>query len=200
MGEKGEWFEGLGWEEEIVSLAEPHVSYNPSPERLRSERSAVQRYREDFVMTPYSQSTQVWKCRLEEEERERNSKRARMPKDVREKQPVSRVESEDEDVVDLTADKEPWKANASDGEDNTKKAEDGVKDGEASSRTLSFRERVRRLSPHRLPLKERMKDPTIGYMDLLRPDPPREANEYKPRPSRITGRRLSPVRDSRGRR
>lgn len=199
MGEKGEWFEGLGWEEEIVSLAEPHVSYNPSPERLRSERSAVQRYREDFEMTPYSQSTQVWKCRLKEEERERNAKRARMPGYGPEKQYVSCVHSEEDDIVDLTADKEPWQANGKYGEESPKNEEEGVKEDEESLGTLSFRERMRRLSPHRLPLKERMKDPTIRYVDLLRPDPRPSTIEYNPRPSRITGRRLSPVRDTRGR-
>jgi len=31
--------------------------------------------------------------------------------------------------------------------------------------------RKKRLSPHRLPLKERMKDRTISYVDLMRPDP-----------------------------
>ena len=36
---------------------------------------------------------------------------------------------------------------------------------------LSFCERMKRLSPHRLPLKERMKDQTINYVDLLRLDP-----------------------------
>ena len=36
---------------------------------------------------------------------------------------------------------------------------------------FSFLERMKRLSPHRLPLKERMKDQTFSYVDLLRPDP-----------------------------
>jgi len=31
--------------------------------------------------------------------------------------------------------------------------------------------RKKRLSPHRLPLKECMKDRTISYVDLMRPDP-----------------------------
>ena len=35
---------------------------------------------------------------------------------------------------------------------------------------LSFCERMKKLSPHRLPLKEWMKDRTISYLDLLRPD------------------------------
>ena len=30
---------------------------------------------------------------------------------------------------------------------------------------------MKRLSPHRLPLKKQMKDQTISYVDLLHPDP-----------------------------
>ena len=36
-----------------------------------------------------------------------------------------------------------------------------------SSKTLSFRERMKRLLPHCLPLKEWMKDQMISYVDLL---------------------------------
>ena len=36
-----------------------------------------------------------------------------------------------------------------------------------SSRTLSFCKRIKRLSMHRLLLKERMKDQMISYVDLL---------------------------------
>ena len=39
------------------------------------------------------------------------------------------------------------------------------------TKVLLFRERMKRLCPHRLPLKERMKDRTISYVDLLYPDP-----------------------------
>ena len=39
------------------------------------------------------------------------------------------------------------------------------------TKDLSFHERMKRLSPHQLPLKERMKDRTISYVDLLHPDP-----------------------------
>jgi len=30
MGEERDKFEGLGWDEEIVSLGDPHIPYNPS--------------------------------------------------------------------------------------------------------------------------------------------------------------------------
>ena len=36
MGEERDMFEGLGWDKEIVSLGDPHVPFNPSPERERS--------------------------------------------------------------------------------------------------------------------------------------------------------------------
>ena len=58
-------FKGLGWDKEIVSLGDPHIPFNPSSER---ERSVVKRYRDDYKMTPFSQSTQAWKLRVVEEE------------------------------------------------------------------------------------------------------------------------------------
>ena len=36
-----------------------------------------------------------------------------------------------------------------------------------SSKNLYFYERMKRLSPHCLPLREHMKDQTIRYVDLL---------------------------------
>ena len=48
---------------------------------------------------------------------------------------------------------------------------------------LSFCERMKRLSPHRLPMKEQMKDQTVCYVDLLCPDPlpPRLEDDFVPR-------------------
>ena len=57
-------------------------------------------------------------------------------------------------------------------EDKTTNGEDEVKVVGESSRSLSFRERMRGLSPHRRPLKDRMRDKTVSYIDLLRPGPP----------------------------
>ena len=39
-------------------------------------------------------------------------------------------------------------------------------------RSLSFRERLKTLLPHRRPLKDQMKDKTVSYVNLLRPRPP----------------------------
>ena len=50
------------------------------------------------------------------------------------------------------------------------------------TKDLSFHERMKRLSPHRLPLKERMKDRTISYVDLFRPDPLPTRLEQDPMP------------------
>jgi hypothetical protein len=50
--------------------------------------------------------------------------------------------------------------------------EEEVKVVGESSKSLSFRERMRALQPHHLPLKDRKKDKTVSYMDLLRPGPP----------------------------
>jgi hypothetical protein len=41
-----------------------------------------------------------------------------------------------------------------------------------SSKSLSFRERMRGMTPHHLPLKDRKRDKTVSYMDLLQPYPP----------------------------
>jgi len=49
-------FEGLGWDEEIVSLEDPHVPFDPSP---KPERSVVKRFGDDFDLTHFLQSTQA---------------------------------------------------------------------------------------------------------------------------------------------
>ena len=94
-------FEGLGWNKEIVRLGDPHVPFNPSLER---ERSAAKRYREDYEMTLFSQSTQAWKWRLEEEERQRYADKFKMKKDVVQKDSRNCVDRDADDAVDLSAD------------------------------------------------------------------------------------------------
>ena len=84
------------------------------------------------------------------------------------------------------------KINDVDNDDNSEDVEE-VNIVVESSKTLSFHEKMKRLSPHRLPLKERMKDRTISYVDLLQPDPlpPRTDDEWKPQSSRRLARRKS---------
>jgi hypothetical protein len=71
-------------------------------------------------------------------------------------------------------------------EDKSIDTEQEVKVVGESSRSLSFRERMKGLSPHRRPLKDRMRDKTVSYVDLLRPGPPpsRRDDEKKSEASR----------------
>jgi hypothetical protein len=59
MGEERDMFEGLGCDEEIDNLGEPHIPFNPSPEHERDERSARDRFLDDYVMYRFSQSIQA---------------------------------------------------------------------------------------------------------------------------------------------
>ena len=61
-------FARLEWEVEIVRLADPHIPFNPSSE---CEVSGAKQFRDDCEITPFSQSIQAWKSRLEEEDRQR---------------------------------------------------------------------------------------------------------------------------------
>ena len=60
--------------------------------------------------------------------------------------------------------------------------EQGTKPKAELTEDLSFHERMKRLSPHWLPLKKRMKDRTISYVDLLHPDPLPTRLEQDPMP------------------
>ena len=44
-------FVGLGWEVEIVRLADLQTLFNPSPEQ---EVSGAKRFRDDYEITPFS--------------------------------------------------------------------------------------------------------------------------------------------------
>jgi hypothetical protein len=59
MGEKRDMFEGLGCDGEIENLGDPFILVNLSPERERYERSAIDRFHDDYIITPFSQSTQA---------------------------------------------------------------------------------------------------------------------------------------------
>jgi hypothetical protein len=69
MGETRDMFWNLGYDDEIVNLGEPHVPFNPSSERERDERFAINQFRDDYVITPFLQSIQVWRMRAEEDRR-----------------------------------------------------------------------------------------------------------------------------------
>ena len=44
-------FAGLGWEVEIVRLADPHIPFNPLSE---CQVSGAKRFRDDYEITPFS--------------------------------------------------------------------------------------------------------------------------------------------------
>ena len=149
MGEERDMFAGLGWEKEIRSLGDPHVPFNPSPEH---DNGAGKQCSDDYELTPFSQSTQAWRWRMQEEQKQ-YAKNNKTRADVQEK---------DADVNE----------DAHLNEEKTTNEEGEVKVVGESSRSLSFRERMRGLLPHRRPLKDRMRDKTVSYIDLLRPGPP----------------------------
>ena len=130
MGEERDMFEGLGWDKEIVSLGDLHIPFNPSSKR---ERSVVKQYRNDYEMTPFSQSTQTWKLRVEEDRQQYTDK---FKVDVVEKDPTKCLGGDADDMVDLSADI-PWKMNDVDVEENSINKEK-VKIAVESSKTLSF--------------------------------------------------------------
>jgi hypothetical protein len=64
-------------------------------------------------------------------------------------------------------------------EDKSNETEQEVKVVGKSSKSLSFHERMRGLSPHRRPLKDRMRDKIFFYINLLRPGPPPSESSKK---------------------
>ena len=130
-------------------------------------------------MTPFLQSTQAWKWRVEEEDRKWYVDKFKRRADV-----VDPVNYEVYDVVDLSADI-PWKANEVEeeerpqyedkfrredvvereedtveekeeveDEDNMVDDEEEIKEAVEKPKPFSFCERMRGLSPHCLPLRE----------------------------------------------
>ena len=86
-------------------------------------------------------------------------------KDVMKKDSMDYKDRDADDAVHLSADI-LWKINDIDGGENLIDVEE-VNIAMESSKTLSFRERIKRLLPHCLLLKEWMKDQMISYVDLL---------------------------------
>jgi hypothetical protein len=74
IGDERDMFAGLGWEKEIKSLGDPHILFNPSPE---FEFVAGNRGSDDYELTPFSQSTQAWRWRVQEEHKQYKKKEKR---------------------------------------------------------------------------------------------------------------------------
>ena len=178
-GKERDMCEGLGWDEEIDNLGDPPIPFNPTPNHDRDERSAIERFRDDYVITPFSQSTQAWRMRAAEDQRRYADN---FEIDAVEKDNTQYVDGDLNDLIDLCADvlEKPGNVDV----EETSIDIEIVKVAGESSKTLPIRKKMRGLSPHRLPLKERMKDRTISYVDLLRPNPlPKMDPRRKPRAS-----------------
>ena len=149
MRDERDMFVGLGWEKKIRILGDPHVLLNPPPEH---DVGAVNWGSDDYELTLFLQFTQAWRWRMQEKQKqyEKNEKRQA---DVLEKD-IDVIEDDDFN------------------EGKSKDSEKKVKVVGESSRSLSFREKMRGWSPHRRPLKDGMRDKTGFYIDLLRPGPP----------------------------
>ena len=172
-------FEGLECDEEIHNLDDPHILFNPTPEHERDERNARDQFRDEYVMTPFSQSTQAWRMRAEEDQRRYADN---FEIDAVEKDNIQCVSGDLNDLIDLCADilEKPEDVDV----EETSIDIEIIKVAGESSKTLPIRKKMGGLSPHRLPLKERMKDRTISYVDLLRPNPlPKMDPRRKPRAS-----------------
>ena len=63
--------------------------------------SGVKRYQDDYEMTSFSQSTQAWKGRVEEEEQQQYAEQLRMQADQVQEQMESTLVCKVEDVIDL---------------------------------------------------------------------------------------------------
>ena len=174
-------FAGLGWEVEIVRLVDLHTPFNSSPER---EVIGAKRFYDDYEITPFSQSIQAWKLRSDEEDRQRYIEWVKMRPEKVQKRFEATVECEMFDAVNLSMDI-PWTITEMDDEKESNNVEQGAEPMAELTKVLSFRERMKRLSPHWLSLKERMKDRIISYVDLFCPDPlPTRLEDPMPRVSR----------------
>ena len=67
MGDKRDIFAGLTWKKEIRSLGDPHVHFNSLP---KHNICVVNRYSNDYKLTSFSQSTQTWRWRMQEEQKQ----------------------------------------------------------------------------------------------------------------------------------
>ena len=80
------------------------------------------------------------------------------------------VQCKMDNVIDLSANI-AWTSIKINGDAESNDKDKERKDVADPPKTSSFREKMKKLSPHRLPLKEWMKDQSISYVDLFRPDP-----------------------------
>ena len=106
---------------------------------------------------------------MEQEEREQYVERVRMRGEKVPKKLEATIECDMFEVVDLSKDI-PWAITEVDDEEESNDMEQEAEPKVEIPKVLLSCERMKRLPPHRLLLKEWMKDQTISYVDLLRPD------------------------------
>ena len=100
MGEERDMFVGLGWEKEIRSLGNPHVPVNPLP---KHDIGVGNRYSDDYELTPFLQSTQTWRWRVQGEQK-RYVKNDKRRADVLEKDATRCMNGEANNAIDLNED------------------------------------------------------------------------------------------------
>ena len=128
-------FARLGWKKKIRSLGDFHIPFNSSPD---FEFVVENQSSDDYKLTPFSQSTQAWRWRVQEEHKQ--------------------YENFEKRQVDLP--EKDFDLN----EDKPNGTEHEVKVVGKSLKTLSF---CKRMTLHCCPLKDRMRDKIVSYMDFL---------------------------------
>ena len=135
---------------------------------------------------------------MEQEKKEKHVERVKMQGEKVPKKLETTVEYQMFDAVDLSTDI-PWTIIEVDNEEESNDLKQEAEPMVEIPKVFLFCERMKRLSPHRLPLKERMKDRTISYVDLLclNPLPVRLKQDPMPRVSRWLGLRKVKSKDER---
>ena len=107
---------------------------------------------------------------MEEEERQQYAERIAMRKDRVQEEVEVTVQCKMDDVIDFSTDI-AWTSIEMDGDAESNDEDEEGKDVADPPRTLLFLEKMNKLLPHCLPLKEQMKDQSISHIDLLHPNP-----------------------------
>ena len=94
-------FSCLEWEKQIRSLRDPHVPFNPLSEH---DIGVENRCSDDYKLIPFSESTQAWRWRVQEEQK-RFAKNDRRRADVLEKDATRGMNGEANHAVDLNENK-----------------------------------------------------------------------------------------------
>jgi hypothetical protein len=100
MGEDRDMFADLGWEKEIKSLRDLHVPFTPSP---KYDICAGNQCSDDYELTPFLQSTQAWRWKMQEVQKQYTKNKKRRA-NVQEKDVTRCMNSESNDAAELNVD------------------------------------------------------------------------------------------------